>query len=40
MVASGWIAIPDSMSQDEEHAARIFEAAGAWNRQKVCACVA
>jgi hypothetical protein len=40
MVASGWIAIPESMSLDEAHAARIFEAVGAWNQQKVDACVA
>lgn len=37
MVASGWIAIPESVSLDEEHAARIFEAVGAWNQQKVAA---
>ncbi|MEO8644552.1 hypothetical protein [Pseudomonas sp.] len=37
MVASGWIAIPESISLDEAHAARIFEAVGAWNQQKVAA---
>ena len=37
MVASGWIAIPESMSLDEAHAARIFEAVGAWSQQKVAA---
>jgi len=37
MVASGWIAIPDSLSLDEVHAARIFEAVGAWNQVKVAA---
>lgn len=37
MVASGWIAIPESVSLDEAHAARIFEAVGAWNQQKVAA---
>jgi hypothetical protein len=37
MVASGWIAIPEALSLDEAHAARIFEAVGAWNQQKVAA---
>jgi hypothetical protein len=37
MVASGWIAIPESLSLDEAHAARIFEAVGAWNQVKVAA---
>jgi hypothetical protein len=37
MEASGWIAIPDSLSLDEVHAARIFEAVGAWNQVKVAA---
>ena len=37
MVASGWIAIPESLSLDEGHAARIFEAVGAWSQQKVAA---
>ena len=37
MVASGWIAIPEAMSLDEAHAARIFEAVGAWSQQKVAA---
>lgn len=37
LVASGWIAIPDDVSLDEEQAARIFEAVGAWNQQKECA---
>ena len=37
MVASGWIAITESISLEEDHAARIFEAAGAWNQQKVAA---
>lgn len=40
MVASGWIAIPDSLSLDEEHAARIFEAVGAWHQVKVDSCAA
>lgn len=30
LAASGWIAIPSEVSLDEEHAARIFEACGAW----------
>lgn len=37
MVASGWIAIPESVSLDEAHAAKIFEAVGAWNQHKVAA---
>ena len=35
MVASGWITIPESISLKEDHAARIFEAVGAWSQQKV-----
>lgn len=35
MVASGWIAIPDTVSLEEEHAARIFEAVGAWRQVKI-----
>jgi hypothetical protein len=35
MVASGWIAIPEAISLDEAHAARIFEAVGAWRQVKV-----
>ena len=37
MVASGWIAIPEKMSLEEDLAARIFEAVGAWSQQKVAA---
>jgi hypothetical protein len=37
IVASGWIAIPESVSLAEDHANRIFEAVGAWNQQKVAA---
>jgi len=40
MVASGWIAIPDTLSLDVEHAARIFEAVGAWRQVKVDSCAA
>ena len=40
MVASGWIAIPAAMSLDEQHAARIFEAVGAWHQVKVDSCAA
>ena len=40
MVASGWIAIPDTLSLDEEHAAQIFEAVGAWRQVKVDSCAA
>lgn len=34
LVASGWIAIPDRVSLDEEQAAKLFEAAGAWRQQE------
>ena len=34
MVASGWIAIPDTVSLDSEQAYRIFNAVGAWNQVK------
>ena len=37
IVASGWIAIPESISLQEDHAARIFEAVGAWHQRKVAA---
>ena len=37
MVASGWIAIPKSLSLDEAQAAQIFEAVGAWNQVNVAA---
>lgn len=37
MIASGWIAIPDIISLNEEHAARIFEAVGSWNQVKIAA---
>ncbi|WP_339477371.1 hypothetical protein [Pseudomonas sp. RL_5y_Pfl2_69] len=37
MVASGWIAIPESISLEEDHAARLFEAVGAWRQHKVAA---
>ena len=40
MVASGWIAIPKALSLDEAHAARIFEAVGAWHQVKVDSCAA
>lgn len=40
IVASGWIAIPEVISLDEAHAARIFEAVAAWNQQKVDSCAA
>ena len=40
MVASGWIAIPETLSLDEEHAKRIFEAVGAWHKVKVDSCPA
>lgn len=40
MVASGWIAIPEAMSLDQAHAARIFEAVGAWHQVKVDSCAA
>ena len=34
IVASGWIAIPAEVSLDEAHAARIFDAVGAWNQRE------
>jgi hypothetical protein len=40
MVASGWIVIPEAISLDEAHAARIFEAVGAWCQVKVDSCAA
>ena len=38
LVASGWIAIPDAVSLDEEHAARVLEACGAWPADSVRRC--
>lgn len=40
VVASGWIAIPKRVTLEEEQAARIFEAVGAWNQVKVEKCEA
>ena len=37
VVASGCIAIPETISLEEDHAAQIFEAVGAWSQQKVAA---
>ncbi|MBP5969919.1 hypothetical protein [Pseudomonas iridis] len=37
VVASGWIAIPDTVSLDDAQAYQIFEAVGAWNQVKVAA---
>lgn len=34
IVGSGWIAIPDRVSLEEEQAARIFDAVGAWNQER------
>jgi hypothetical protein len=34
LVAYGWIAIPSATSLDEERAAKLFAAAGAWNQVK------
>lgn len=34
IVGSGWIAIPDRVSLDEEQAARIFEAVGGWDQER------
>ncbi|MGN2430297.1 hypothetical protein [Pseudomonas syringae] len=34
LVASGWIAIPAEVSLDEEQAAQLFYAAGAWHQVK------
>ncbi|MNZ19106.1 hypothetical protein D3C78_361300 [compost metagenome] len=36
-VGAGWIAIPAAVSLDEEQAARIFDAVGAWNQQEAAA---
>ncbi|AMO78069.1 hypothetical protein [Pseudomonas citronellolis] len=37
LVASGWIAIPSAVSLDEDQAARVFDAVGAWDQQMVAA---
>lgn len=37
LIGSGWIAIPSGVSLDEEQAARIFEAAGAWRQGEIAA---
>lgn len=37
VVGSGWIANPSGVSLDEEQAARIFEACGAWQQQEAAA---
>lgn len=34
LVASGWIAIPTDTTLDEQQAAKVFAAAGAWVQQK------
>lgn len=34
LVASGWIAIPSAVSLEEEQAARVFDAVGAWDQKK------
>ncbi|MNF77229.1 hypothetical protein D3C84_593690 [compost metagenome] len=34
VVASGWIANPSGVSLDEEQAARVYDAVGAWNQQE------
>lgn len=33
-LASGWIAIPNTVSLDEAQAAKVFAAAGAWHQVK------
>ncbi|MCY1306978.1 hypothetical protein D9M70_568700 [compost metagenome] len=35
VVASGWIANPSGVSLDEEQAARVYDAVGAWKQQEV-----
>ncbi|OOE15158.1 hypothetical protein BSR09_00715 [Stutzerimonas degradans] len=37
LVGSGWIAVPGGKGLDEEQAARIFEACGAWQVREVAA---
>lgn len=34
LIGSGWIAIPSAVSLDEEQAARVFDAVGAWSQQR------
>lgn len=34
LAASGWIAIPSAVSLDEEQAARVFDAVGAWDQKR------
>lgn len=33
-VASGWIAIPDAVTLEEEQAAKLFDAVGAWSQEE------
>ena len=37
VVASGWIAIPATVSLEEEQAARVFDAVGAWHQETAAA---
>lgn len=37
LVASGWIAIPDAVTLEEEQAAKLFEAVGAWSQKEIAA---
>ena len=34
LIGSGWIAVPSAVSLDEDQAARVFDAVGAWDQQK------
>ncbi|ANP62353.1 TPA: hypothetical protein SH495_000265 [Pseudomonas aeruginosa] len=34
LIGSGWIAIPSAVSLDEDQAARVFDAVGAWSQQR------
>ena len=34
LIGSGWIAIPSAVSLEEDQAARVFDAVGAWDQQR------
>lgn len=34
LIGSGWIAIPSAVSLEEDQAARVFDAVGAWSQQR------
>lgn len=37
LVASGWIAIPDAVTLEEEQAAKLFDAVSAWSQEEAAA---